>query len=110
MADESIETKLALMADAIEKMLHDVTDIKLAVVGDSNGTKGLIRRMDDVMAAINFRNPATAAQRLEKLEAWQALVTAITVRFLLPLLIIETAAIITFVGALLTHTVSLMVP
>ena len=110
MADESIETKLALMADAIGKMLHDVTDIKTAVIGDGNGTKGLIRRMDDVYAVVNFYNPETIAQRATKLEAWQALVTAITLRFLLPLLIIETAAIITFVGGLLTHTISLVVP
>ena len=107
---ETIDTKLALLQDAIEKMLHEIADIKLAVVGDSNGTKGLVRRMDDVMACINFRNPLSAAQRLEKLETWQALVTAITVRFLLPLLIIETATIITFVGGLLTHTISLVTP
>ena len=110
MADESLETRIALMADTLDKLLHEVVDVKLAVVGDNNGSKGLVRRMDDVMACINFRNPLSAAQRLEKLEAWQALVTAITVRFLLPLLIIETASIISFVGALLTHTISLTVP
>ena len=69
--DTNIETSVALIQQQMTAMKDDISEIKLAVIGDTKGsTPGLVRQMDAIKSAIAYNNPKSIDERVKTLESY----------------------------------------
>lgn len=106
MEDES-PTIIALVQKDIMGLVVDMHDLKLAIMGDNNGRKGIVRTLDEIKEAIGYGSELSIVVRVRDLEKWRDGIQNQVNRILYPTAVSLLLSIIGFVAGLVTGKITI---